>query len=160
MIAHSSRRIAISRLLRLAAFCFLPLCLIIMLHGCGKSGPPVPPDKSRTFVWKENNAEAAGTCIAFTGSFSGAYRHFNGIRLELQALKSINDCPGCPFTPDEVVELSPRETGFNPDDGSVAFSYCPRKPAPVYRWRMAGISEYSRMPHAVMVGDRLLVITP
>jgi len=148
------------RLLRLAGLCLLPLCLIAILNACGKTGHPTPPDKTRSFTWKATNAEGVGTCIVFTGSFSGAYRHFNGIRLELQALTSTDDCPGCPFTPDEVVELSPREAGFNPDDGSVAFSYCPRKSAPVYRWRMAGISEYSRMPHAVMVSDRLLVLTP
>jgi hypothetical protein len=148
------------RFLRPLGLCLLLLCLIVALNGCGKTGYPVPPDRSRSFAWERTNAEPAGPCIAFTGSFSGAHKHFNGIRLELQALRSIDDCVGCPFTPDEVVELSPREAGFNPDDGSVAFSYCPKKSAPVYRWSMAGISEYSRMPHAVMVGDRLLVLTP
>jgi hypothetical protein len=101
-----------------------------------------------------------GACIAFTGSFSGAYRHFSGIRLELQTLRSVDDCPGCPFTPDEIVELSPSEAGFNPNNGTVAFSYCPRKTAPMYRWRMVGINEYNRMPHAVMISDRLLILVP
>jgi len=148
------------RFLRFTGFFFLPLCFIVILNACGKSGPPVPPESTRSFAWTATRAEGLGGCIIFTGSFSGAHRHFNGIRLELQALTGINDCPGCPFTPNEVVELSPKDAGFNPDDGSVAFSYCPRKSAPVYRWRMAGISEYNRMPHAVMVSDRLLVLTP
>ena len=148
------------RLLRLAGLCLLPLCLIAVLNACGKTGNPTPPHSARSFTWAASNAEGVGACIDFTGSFSGAHRHFNGIRLELQALTGINDCPGCPFTPNEVVELSPKDAGFNLDDGSVAFSYCPRKSAPVYRWRMVGISEYNRMPHAVMVSDRLLVITP
>ena len=148
------------RLLRFTAQCLLPLCLVAALNACGKTGNPVPPDSTRSFAWAAAHADGVGACIAFTGSFRGAHRHFNGIKLELQALKGIDDCPGCPFTPDEVVELPPREAGFNPDDGSIAFSYCPAKSAPVYRWRMAGISEYNRMPHAVMVSDRLLVLTP
>jgi len=148
------------RLLRSAAQYLLPLCLIAVLNACGKTGNPVPLDNTRSFTWAATNAQGVGACIVFTGSFSGAHRHFNGIRLELQALTGIDDCPGCPFTPHEVVELSPREAGFNLDNGSVAFSYCPQKSAPVYRWRMAGISEYNRMPHAIMVSDRLLVLTP
>lgn len=151
---------AASSALRIAALCGFWLCAAVLFSACGKTGNPAPPDKSRFFAWEETNAEPAGQCIAFTGSFSGAYKHFNGIRLELQSLTSLEDCPGCPFTPDEVAELSPRETGFNPDTGTVAFSYCPRKPAPVYRWSMAGMSKYSRMPHAIMVGDRLLVLEP
>ena len=148
------------RLLRFAGFCLLPLCLIALLNACGKTGNPTPRDRTRSFAWETTHAEGAGACIAFTGSFSGAHRHFNGIRLELQALADVDDCPGCPFIPGEVVELPPKEAGFNPNDGSVAFSYCPKKPAPVYRWRMAGISEYNRMPHAVMISDRLLVLAP
>jgi len=147
-------------IMRLIALCLVPLCLVVMLSGCGKTGYPKPPESARSFAWERSNAEAVGNCIFFSGSFSGAHRHFNGIRLELQALASIDDCPGCPFTPNEVVELSLRETGFNPDNGSVGFSYCPRTPAPMYRWSMAGMSEYSRMPHAVMVSDRLLVLAP
>jgi len=148
------------RFLRLAGLCLLPLCLIVILSACGKTGNPVPPHSARSFTWASTNAEGVGACIVFTGTFSGAHRHFNGIRLELQSLTGIDDCLGCPFTPDEVMKLSPREAGFNPDNGSVAFSYCPRKPAPVYRWRMAGINEYGRIPHALMVSDRLLVLTP
>ena len=136
------------------------LCLLGLLGACGKTGYPVPPDKSRAFTWESTDAQPAGACIAFTGSFNGAYQHFNGIRLELQALSSLEDCPGCPFTPEEAVEIPPRDSGFNADDGTVAFSYCPRKSAPVYRWRMSGISEYSNLPHASMLGDRLLVMEP
>ena len=150
---------AFTRLAPLAVLCALALCAAAM-GGCGKTGSPVPPDKLRTFSWQESNAEPAGKCIAFTGAFSGAYKHFNGIRLELQALRNLEDCPGCPFTPDETVELSPKDAGFNPNDGSVAFSYCPRRSAPVYRWSMAGINEYISMQHAAMLTDRLLVLEP
>ncbi len=143
--------------MRALSFAVLVLCAA-SLGGCGKTGYPAAPDKARTFAWQETRAEPAGKCIAFTGSFSGAYRHFDGIRLELQALDGLEDCPGCPFTPDEAVEFPPRETGFNPDDGTIAFSYCPKTPAPVYRWIMAARSEYSRMPHVAMLADRLLVL--
>lgn len=157
MIARCSAFAVLSRCLRMFVIC---ACAAAALNGCGKTGNPVAPDKSGSFAWQETDAQPAGRCIAFSGSFSGSYRHFNGIRLELQAMADAEDCPGCPFVADEAVELSPREAGFDPDNGTVAFAYCPGKSAPVYRWRMSGISEYSRMPHAAMLTDRLLVLQP
>ena len=134
------------------------VCSLGLLHGCGKTGMPVPRDQSKNFAWDEVDAKMVGACIAFTGNFKGAYENFDGIRLELDAIAGPDDCPGCPFVPDEVTEISPKEAGFNIEDGSVAFSYCPRK-AEAYRWRLAGISIYNRLPHATMI-DRMLVAAP
>jgi len=142
---------------------FLLVCgllgmLFFGVSGCGKKGFPEPKDASRSFFWKEINAKLVGNCLAFTGSFEGAYENFDGIRLEVAPLQDLDDCPGCPFVPKEVSELSPRETGFNRKDGSVAFSYCPQ-PGNAYRWRLAGISRFNRLPHATM-SDRILMVNP
>ena len=140
--------------------CCLMLCCILGLSAaaCGKKGFPEPKDASRSFFWKETEAKVVGNCIAFTGSFEGAYENFDGIRLELSSLQGIDDCPGCPFVPKEITELSPRETGFNRKDGTVAFSYCPQ-PGNAYRWRLAGISKFNRLPHATM-SDRMIMVNP
>ena len=142
-----------------SAVALFVFCILTpMLGGCGRTGLPRAPDESRSFAWEEVNAKIVGRCIAFTGAFSGAYQYVDGIRLEIDTLSGPEDCPGCPFVPDEVTELSPRDAGFNAKSGSVAFSYCPQ-PATAYRWRLAGISAYNRLPHATMI-DRLLVVNP
>lgn len=137
----------------------LLLCFVIAgIQGCGKKGFPQPQDASKSFTWKEVEAKAVGNCLAFTGSFEGAYENFDGIRLEIAPLNGPDDCPGCPFVPKEVTEISPRDAGFDRKTGTVAFSYCPQK-GNAYRWRLAGISIFNRLPHAVMI-DRLIVVSP
>lgn len=131
------------------------LLVLSLLNGCGKAGMPVPRDESRSFAWESTEASMAGRCIAFTGKLSGAYRYFDGVRLEIATLNGPEDCPGCPFVPGEVTELSIRDVGFDSRDGSIAFSYCPQT-ANAYRWRLAAISVFSRMPHATMT-DRFLI---
>ena len=146
------------RLLRPFATAVLAtLCLFsaFLLAACGKTGYPLPPDSSRNFTWEKVEAKAVGNCLAFTGSFEGQYQNFDGIRLELSRINGPDDCPGCPFVPQEVTEISPRDAGFNRQKGTIAFSYCPQK-APAYRWRLAAISIFNRLPHATMT-DRLLV---
>lgn len=147
------------RKLRLALLLTI-LCVLasLLCAACGKTGYPQPQDRSKSFQWKEVTAKAVGDCLAFTGTFEGEYRNFDGLRLELARLDGPEDCPGCPFVPQEITELSPRESGFDRKNGSVAFSYCPQK-APAYRWRLAAISVFNRLPHATMI-DRLLVVTP
>jgi hypothetical protein len=136
----------------------LSLLSLVAATGCGKKGFPQAQDSSKNFSWKEVDAKTAGNCLAFTGSFAGEYRNFDGIRLEIARLNGPEDCPGCPFVPHEVTELSVNEAGFDSADGSFAFSYCPQA-ASAYRWRLAAISIFNRLPHAVM-SDRLLVVKP
>lgn len=124
--------------------------------SCGKKGMPVPKDSSRSFAWKEVKAKVVGKCLAFEGSFEGAYQNFDGIRIEISQVNGPDDCPGCPFVAKEVTEFSPKETGFDPNTGAVSFAYCPQ-PANAYRWRLAGISKFNRLPHATMT-DRISIV--
>ncbi|MDR2573759.1 MAG: hypothetical protein LBC94_05355 [Desulfovibrio sp.] len=141
---------------RILLFAGFSLLLALLPAGCGKKGFPQPQDTSQKFSWKEVDAKAVGDCLAFTGSFEGEYRNFDGIRLEISRLNGPEDCPGCPFIPQEVTELSAREAGFDRKNGAIAFSYCPQR-ASAYRWRLAAISVFTRLPHADMT-DRLLVL--
>lgn len=135
----------------------LALCLALFCSaGCGRKGYPVPKDDSRGFAWQEVEARVIGKCLAFTGSFEGAYENFDGIRLEVASVSGPDDCPGCPFVPTEVTEISPKEAGYDSTKGSVAFSYCPQ-PSNAYRWRLAGISRFNRLPHATMT-DRIIIL--
>lgn len=154
----SDSSLLLRRVLRIfGAIAVISSCLLILSHltACGKAGMPVPKDESRSFAWESVEASMAGRCIAFTGELSGAYRYFDGILLEIATLNGPEDCPGCPFVPSEVTELSTRDVNFKPNDGTIAFSYCPQT-AKAYRWRLAAISVFNRMPHATMT-DRFLV---
>ena len=156
MISDSSK--FVRRVLRIfGVIAVISACLLLLynLTGCGKAGMPVPKDESRSFAWESAEASMAGRCIAFKAQLSGAYRYFDGIRLEIGTLNGPEDCPGCPFVPTEVTELSPRDVGFNAKDGSLGFSYCPQT-ANAYRWKLAAISVFNRVPHATMT-DRFLV---
>lgn len=147
---HASFRAAL-------ACALLTLCLAAFLTaGCGKKGMPVPKDASKSFSWKEVQAQVIGKCLAFSGSFEGAYANFDGVRLEVAQVNGPDDCPGCPFVATEVTEISPKEAGFDKNTGSLAFSYCPQ-PANAYRWRLAGISRFNRLPHATM-SDRISIV--
>ena len=137
----------------------LALLCLLLFTGCGKTGYPQPQDPSKNFSWKDVDAKVVGSCLAFTGSFEGQYQNFDGIRLEIARLNGPEDCPGCPFVPQEITEISPKDAGFDRKDGSIAFSYCPQQKAKAYRWRLAGISIFNRLPHAIMI-DRLIVVTP
>lgn len=137
----------------LAALFFL--AAVGLIGACGRAGMPQPPSSSKVFTWEKVGARMAGDCILFEGVFTGAYEYFNGVRLEVARLSGPDDCVGCPFVPQEVTELSPGDAGFDPDRGAVLFTYCPRK-AGAYRWRLAGMSSFSRLPHATMI-DRLLI---
>ena len=153
MITKTNRGMTLSAL-RLAA---VLLCgCALLAAGCGKKGFPIPKDASRNFSWQETEAKAVGNCLVFSGSFTGAYQNFDGIRLEIAPVNSPEDCPGCPFVPREVTEIAPREAGFDAKAGTVSFSYCPQ-PANAYRWRLAGISRFNRMPHATMT-DRIVIV--
>lgn len=158
MTSHHPFTIHTARAARLALLAAVCLLSLFLLAGCGKKGFPQPQDTSKSFTWKEVNAKAVGNCLAFTGSFDGAFKNFDGIRLEIARLNGPEDCPGCPFVPQEITEISVRDTGFDRKNGTIAFSYCPQKAA-AYRWRLAAISVFNRLPHATMV-DRLLVVKP
>lgn len=135
-------------------FCVLSL----IIAGCGKVGMPEPQDAQHSFFWDAIQAEPYGTCLAFSGLLSEAHHNLDKIRLELAAINGADDCPGCPFVPKQVLFFSPSEAGYNPDDGTIAFSYCPT-PAKAYRWRLSGISKYSRIPHTISY-EQMTVIEP
>ncbi|MDR0338814.1 MAG: hypothetical protein LBH65_00895 [Desulfovibrio sp.] len=144
------RRAATAALLCLAA---LSLC-----NACGKSGYPSPRDHGAVFTWSMVEAVMVGNCIAFSGAFAGAYKYFDGVRVELSRLNDPGDCPGCPFVTEEVAEIPLREAGFDEELGTLSFTYCPR-PANAYRWRLAAMSKNSKLPHATMI-DRLVITAP
>ncbi|MDR1490031.1 MAG: hypothetical protein LBS65_06040 [Desulfovibrio sp.] len=141
---------------RPAMMAVMACALALLCAACGKTGYPRPMDEGQTFSWMESHAVPAGECIAFSGKFTGAYQNFDGLRLELDGLRRLDECQGCPFVADEIAEFSPSGAGFNPMTGDLGFSYCPRS-AQAYRWRMIAANVFGSLPHASM-SDRLLLM--
>ena len=137
------------RVLVLFIFCLMTL-------SCGKPGMPVPKDPSRNFTWKDIIAAPVNNCISFSGTIEGAYRNLEGVRLELAPVNGPEDCPGCPFVPKEILDFTRNEVGLNMETGEFGFSYCPGK-AKAYRWRLAGVNSYNRLPHALTSVQLLLM---
>ena len=119
----------------------------VFILSCGKEGMPVPPENVRNFEWKTTSARKQGDCIIFSGTFEGSHQNLKQIRLELAPVDEEN-CPTCPFLPKETVFFSTKEAGYEENIGQVSFAFCPQK-ASAYRWRLIGLSVYSRSPNTV-----------
>ena len=127
------------------------LCLVLfssLLVACGKEGMPKPRPSLRDFAWQDVSAEKQGDCLVFTGTFEGAHQNLDQIRLELAPLDNEQNCATCPFLPREIVLFSTRQAHYDQSIGRISFSYCPQK-SPAYRWRLTGLSIYSKIPHSV-----------
>ena len=136
-------------LLRLTAL-LLPVFLVLALPACGKKGNPVPRQASRSFVWQDVQIMPLNRCLAVEAVMSGVYTNLDSVILELSAVNSEEDCPGCPFITTEtyITENLPKK--FDSTNGVVTFSYCPDKPvAKAYRARLIGTSIFDTSRHAV-----------
>lgn len=123
------------------------MLLFILTTACGKTGMPQPQDPKRNFTIAAVSASPEGKNLFFEGQLAGAYENLDSMRLEIQSIDGVEDCPECPFVANEVVTLSAPEIGFKAHDGSFGFSYSPHA-AKAYRWKMLGISKFSSVPHA------------
>ena len=137
-------------------FCIALLGVAILATGCGKTGMPKPKDGSESFEITSTEATPSKNCLTISGLVTGAFRNLDALRLEVSAINGPEDCPGCPFVPSEVEQLSRKDINLNLEDGSFGFTYCPQK-APAYRWRVAGISKYNTIPNSVTF-DKMVIM--
>ena len=138
-------------------FAALALCLALPLHGCGKTGDPKPRKSSRSFVWQQVDITPAGRCLEVNAVMSGVYTNLSSVILELDGVSGPEDCPGCPFLPSENYTSDKLSDIFNPNTGTLKFSYCPRQEADAYRARLVGTNIYDTTRHAVSM-ERMVVM--
>jgi len=119
-----------------------------MIAGCGKKGWPQPRDTSDSFSWVRANATPASGCIRVEAELNGNLRNIEYIALELQTAGSAEDCPTCPFNPNERVEYHPEDLGITSQQGAFSTLYCPTRKSDAYRWRLVGVNVYGTLEHA------------
>ena len=132
----------------------LTLLVASTLIACGKKELPVPQDARNLFAWKAAKGETFvsaddGTprnCLAVTADLTGSDRHVARYLLEVEP-RTADICPGCPFMPEEIVEVTPETIIKSGDVTRMTFAYCPRNSTDSYRWRLAAHSTFASVPY-------------
>lgn len=124
------------------------LALACILASCGKTGDPKPRQATRSFVWQELEVSPAGSCLEVRAVMSGLYSNLDAVIMEF-ANVSDGDCPGCPFTAKEQIQVPELAKIFNQNTGELKFSHCPRVKARAYRLRLVGVNVFDTSRHAV-----------
>ncbi|UZP68299.1 hypothetical protein N1030_04785 [Desulfovibrio mangrovi] len=121
-----------------------------LIAGCGKKGWPQPRNTNDTFKWiRASAAPANEECIRFEAELNGNLRNIEYIALELQTAGSAEDCPTCPFNPNERMEYLPEELGITSQQGAFSRLYCPKRKSSAYRWRFVGVNVHGTLEHAI-----------
>ncbi len=119
------------------------------LTGCGKKAWPQPKNSSDTFHWIRASARPENGCIRVTAQLEGNLRNVDYVALELQTAGTAEDCPTCPFNPNERVEFMPAQIGLSSEQGALSTLYCPKRESSAYRWRLVGVNLHSSLEHAL-----------
>ena len=141
----------------------LAMCLALALCGCGKKGDPTPQDQKNAFAWGPVSASfASNGCLLLSGVITGAAGNVDGFSVELEPLAAPidatlppelrvqdNTCEGCPFTPRETSEITPQEALQVQGGTRFNFTYCPKRSAPGFRWRLVARNVFMSFPFAV-----------
>ncbi|HIU17387.1 MAG TPA: hypothetical protein IAB01_02925 [Candidatus Avidesulfovibrio excrementigallinarum] len=132
----------------------LTLLAASLVIACGKKELPVPQDARNLFAWKAAKGETFvsvenGTprnCLSVTADLTGSARHVARYLLEVEP-RTADICPGCPFMPEEIVEVTPESIISAGDVTRMTFVYCPRNSTDNYRWRLAAHSTFASVPY-------------
>ena len=132
----------------------LTLLAASLVIACGKKELPVPQDARNLFAWKAAKGETFvsvenGTprnCLSVTADLTGSARHVARYLLEVEP-RTADICPGCPFMPEEIVEVTPESIISAGDVTRMTFAYCPRNSTDNYRWRLAAHSTFASVPY-------------
>lgn len=127
----------------LALFLCLPA-----LGGCGKQGRPSPKKTQDTFTITGAAATVMNACLVTNGVVEGAIQNVDTVTIEVAPIVASDECPGCPFVPQEWSEYDGPAIRLDMQSGRFGFSFCPSTPAPMYRWRLVGKNVYRGLPHA------------
>lgn len=120
-----------------------------LLNGCGKRGWPQPANTNDSFQWLRASAKPENGCMRIDAELSGNLRNVDYITLELQTAGTAEDCPTCPFNPNERTEFTPEQLGMTSQIGAMSTSYCPKRQSSAYRWRLIGVNIHSSLENVI-----------
>lgn len=132
---------------------------LVFIGGCGKSGMPVPKKTQDMFAITEPGIAVIGNCFAARGTVTGAIANVDTVMIEIAPILSYDDCPGCPFVPQEYSEFSASGIQLDQETGQFMLSFCPTVSAPMYRWRLVGKNVFLGLPHATTT-PQVVVVHP
>ncbi len=142
-------RTPLRSLFRTGLLLLLAALALSLLAGCGKRGWPQPKNKDGAFKWQRAMAQPEGGCLRIDAALEGNLRNVDYIALELQTAGDADDCPTCPFAPNERAEFAPEQLGISATNGAFRLLHCPARPSSAYRWRLIGVNVRTGLEHAV-----------
>ncbi|MBW2108031.1 MAG: hypothetical protein JRI36_05105 [Deltaproteobacteria bacterium] len=86
----------------------LVVAVVLLLCGCGKKGPPIPPQALIPPPVSDLEAGVFGRTVRLSWSIPGpveAIKHFKVYAYRVRS--SSPPCPGCPLSFHELVEIDP-----------------------------------------------------
>lgn len=122
---------------RRAALAFLLLAaLAVLASGCGKKAWPTPQDTEHDFAFTDVSGENRDGCLMIRATVTGAWRDLEAVYLEY----GVDECPGCPFTPERGDRFVPGDGQMTLADGALTLRVCGLEPTSAYRFRLTGVN--------------------
>lgn len=137
------------------------LFLSLLCFSCGKESKPVPQDQQNLFTWSYAEVTfETDSCLKIIVAMKGAVKNIRSFSIELQPssissippeLEEFGYCDDCPFIPLEVATITPEKISENKSTNEVvySFTYCPKRKALQYRWRLVIKNIFTNFPYVV-----------
>lgn len=136
-------RVGLTRLLVLA----LLLSLLGGL-GCGRKLWPKPTLSEDVFSLTGLTGTRRASCLTVEAKVTGAADNLDGVTLLLAETGPDRNCPDCPFTPENRVEIDRSSPLFSLNGQDLRLQFCGLSPSP-YRWRLVARNSFPALPPVV-----------
>jgi hypothetical protein len=130
--------------------------VLCVTAGCGLKLWPEPRAEEDRFAWEDIAFTSRETCLEIRAGLTGAYG--NLVRVELELAPSDEDCPSCPFQPQQTLAFEMDDPEITRTGSSLTLLYCQLSESTGFRWRIVGYNVHSSLqpvPSKVMyVGEK------
>lgn len=132
------------------------LFLLVWTTGCGLKVWPEPRAEEDRFAWEAVSLSAGENCLEIRATLTGAYE--NLARVELELAPRDEDCPSCPFQPQQTHVFTMNDPEITRQGSSLTLLACQLPETTGFRWRIVGYNVHSSLqsvPSKVMyVGEK------
>jgi hypothetical protein len=119
------------------------LFLLFWTTGCGLKLWPEPRAEEDRFAWEEVSLSARESCLEIRATLTGAYG--NLVRVELELAPSEEDCPSCPFQPQQTFAFEMDDPEITRTESSLTLLYCQLSESAGFRWRIVGYNVHASL---------------